>query len=97
MALHETEKESGGVLLDYTNDTEFMVDTSYVSLTAPRVVRCEIAVDGKPHDVVFAGAGGSHSWWTSAGGKFLPPQGLRPGQRLLVTVDGPAALRVDWC
>lgn len=87
---------TGGVLLDHVNKTELSQDTSYASLTAPKVVRCVVTIDDEVIETVFAGAGGSHSWWTGAGGKLLPAQGLRPRERLVITVDGPAALRVEW-
>lgn len=94
--LYETERMDGGKLVDLTVAGEVTRDCRYASLTAPELVRCEVWVDGRLHDVVYAGAGGSHSWWTYGGGKLLPQQGLRPGQRLEILVDGPAALRVDW-
>lgn len=93
--LYETLKPNGDVLIDYINKSDIMQDVNYASLTAPAPVRCEICIDGEVHDVVYVNES-SHSWWTQAGGKFLPPQGLRPGQRLRVVVNAPAALRVDW-
>jgi hypothetical protein len=80
----------------FRNDGDSPRDVGYASLTAPTVIRCEVRIDGELWDAVYAGAGGSHSWWTSAGGKLLPHQGLLPGQELQVTTDGPAAFRVDW-
>lgn len=88
--------EGAGVLLDITNDTAGHIDCSYASLTAPKVVCCEVRIEGRLHDVVYAGNGGSHSWWAQAGGKLLDHNGLDPGQRLTITVTGPAALRIDW-
>ena len=88
------------VLVDYTHEGRTARDVTYASLTAPEVVRCDIEIDGNIVDTVWAGGGGSHSWWTGAGGKFLPPSvapsGLSKGQRLLVVVTGPCALRIDW-
>ena len=85
----------GGILLTRKNDTGKMLDTSYASFTAPVVVKCVVKIDGQIIDTIYAGAGGSHSWWTAAQGKLLP-HGLKPDETLVITADGPAALRVDW-
>lgn len=85
-----------GTLLDYRNKTDASQDINYASLTAPGVVRCEVRVDDDLIDVVYAGAGASHSWWAGAQGKLLPASGLLPGQHLQIIVDGPAALRIEW-
>ena len=100
MIYPSTDAEFPQVLVDYTHEKRIPRDVSYASLTAPQVVRCDVEVDGQVVDTVWAGAGGSHSWWTPAGGKFLPPDvapsGLAKGQRLRVIVSGPCALRLDW-
>lgn len=88
--------EGGGVLVEYTHEGERNRDTQCASLTARGVVRCEVWVDTELIDVVYAGQGGSHTWWTMGGNKLLPVHGLFPGQTLKVTADGPAALRIDW-
>ena len=93
---YQTTDPGGAVLVDLTNESSLPIDCSYACLTAPGIVRCEVVVDGKIHDVVFAGGGSSHSWWTTACGKLLPRQGLLPGLHLRITVSGPAALRIDW-
>jgi hypothetical protein len=89
------------VLVDHVNENDQAQDTLYASLTAPGVVACEVRVDDVLVDLVYAGNGGSHSWWAQAGGKFFPPSvghggGLVPGARLIVRVSGPCALRIDW-
>lgn len=88
------------VLLDYTNDTGKPRDCVYASVTAPTVVRVEIEIDGALVEVVYAGNGGTHSWWTEAGGKLFPadsyPNGLPNGSRLIVRADNIAAFRIDW-
>jgi hypothetical protein len=87
--------ESGGVIYEYTNDTEGPVQCEYACVTAPKVRRCVVKIDGRVVDIVFAGAGGSHSWWTAAGGRILP-RTLFPGSKLTVTLDGKGAFRIDW-
>ena len=89
------ERTNPGVIYEFTNDSELTADVDYASITAPAVVRCNVAIDGKIIETVFAGAGGSHSWWTAAGGKLLR-HGLTPGSRLTVEVSGHAAFRIDW-
>lgn len=93
--LCETLKQDGDTLIDHINETEAIQDVNYASLTAPSPVRCEVWIDDELFDVVYVNES-SHSWWTQAGGKFLPSQGLQPGQHLIVKVNAPAALRVDW-
>ena len=88
--------EGNGLIYELVNDRKVARDVVYASLTAPTVVRCEVWIDDKLWDVVYAGAGGSHSWWTMAGGKLLPPPGLLPGQRLRIIVNNFAAFRIDW-
>lgn len=93
--IYETGDE-GGVLLEYTHTGERNRDTQSASLTARGVVRCEVRVDNELIDVVYAGQGGSHTWWTMGGNKLLPIHGLFPGQTLKVTADGRAAFRIEW-
>ena len=87
-------------IVDVRNDGELARDVNYASITAPEVVKCELLIDDVVIEVVYAGMGSSHSWWTPAGGKFFPPyaapSGLRPGSRLVVRVDKECALRIDW-
>ena len=85
----------GGIVWDFTNTGETAREIRYASLTAPNVVRCDVRLDDTLVDVVYAGAGGSHSWWGAGNGPLIPDGTLRPGQRVVVTVDGPAAFRVD--
>lgn len=92
--LHEAAGE--GVLVEITNDGEGYMDVLYASVTAPEIVRIEVYVGDDLHDVVYAGAGGSHSWWMNAGGKLLDHNGLDPGQTLTITTSGKCALRLDW-
>ena len=87
---------SGGVLLDYTNDALVALDVSYASFSAPIPTRCEIYVGGVLWDAGYWGGGDSHSWWAGAGGKLLPPQGLKPNQRLVIKTGGQASMRLDW-
>jgi len=86
----------GGTLLEVTNAGKQHVDIGYASLTAPDIVRAEVWINDRLHDVVYAGGGGSHSWWTQAGGKLLDHNGLSPGETLKIITDGACALRVDW-
>lgn len=98
--IHDGPPKQRHLLVEITNDRPLPRDVSYASITAPHVVRCEISIDDAIVETVFAGAGGSHSWWTPAGGKFFPPDvapaGLAPNETLRVHVDGPCALRIDW-
>ena len=93
--LYETLESKGAVLVDYTNETDTMQDINYACLTAPSPVRCEVWVDDQLFDAVYVYQT-THSWWTQAGGKFLPSQGLQPKQHLIVKVNAPCALRLDW-
>lgn len=88
--------DGAGVMLDVLNDTGAHMDVNYASLTAPKLVRVDVAVNDKLFDAVWVGPGSSHSWWTQAGGKFLDHNGLDPGHRLTITATGPCALRLDW-
>ena len=84
----------GGTAWDYTNTTSVTQEIVYASLTAPAVVRCAITLNGTIVETVFAGAGGSHSWWRgSSSGLLAGP--LQPGDRVVVTVNGPSAFRAD--
>lgn len=98
--IYKSTADEKHLLVDYVHDQKLPRDVAYASLTAPKVVRCEIYVDGDLAELVYAGGGNSHSWWTPAGGKFLPPDaapnGLKKGQHLEVWVTGPCALRIDW-
>lgn len=99
MSLHEVAAD-GGTLLELTNEREVPRDVVYASVTAREVVRVEVRVDDDLVDVVWVGAGGSHSWWTNGGGKLFPPDrfpnGLPPGSTLRVHSNGEAAFRIDW-
>lgn len=81
----------------FRNETKSPLDITYASLTADELIECDIIIDGELHDRVYVSPGSSHSWWTYAGGKFLPNQGLLPGQTLKVTAYGNrVALRIEW-
>ena len=97
MSLYRT--KAAGEILRVKNTSEEPWDVVYASLTAPELVCLELFIDDVLVEVVYAGAGGSHSWWTQGGGKFIPqdyPNGLPPGSTLSAKVSGAAALRVDW-
>jgi hypothetical protein len=89
-----------GLIYEYTNTGAAPRNVRYASITAPGVVRCEVSVNSEVIEIVFAGQGGSHSWWQQAGGPLLPPDrfpnGLPPNSTLQIWSSGPAALRVDW-
>jgi hypothetical protein len=93
--VYETDKPIGQTIYIYKNDTEHVQHAEYAHITAPGIIQCDVLVDELLVDRVWAGAGGSHSWWTGAGGRFLP-SGLQPGQTVTVTLSGPGALRLDW-
>jgi hypothetical protein len=80
---------------EFINDAEYPIHAEYASITARGVEQCTVMVDGAVVDRVYAGAGGSHSWWRAAGGP-LTPNPIEPGGTLKITVSGPAAFRVDW-
>ena len=84
-----------GLVYRYRNDTPHPLQCEYACVTAPEVIRCDVLVNGRAVDVVYAGAGGSHSWWTNAGGRLLPSP-LQPGETLDVHLSGPGAFRIDW-
>lgn len=87
--------DKGGVVYEYVNANDVSVDVEYASVTAPKVVRCDVTVDGRAVDTVWAGGGGSHSWWALAGGRFLRHP-LKPGQTLRVKLSGKGAFRIGW-
>lgn len=72
------------------------MDVMYASVTAPEIVHLRIFIDDELWESVYAGNGGSHSWWQNAGGKLLNHTGLDPGQTLRIECDGPCAVRLDW-
>lgn len=96
--------EKGGVVYDYTHDggeEQRSVQPEYVELTAPYVVMLEATVFNAGDDVgrvvakAWAGAGGAHSWWTAAGGRFLRYP-LKHGQRLVISLDGVGSVTIHW-
>lgn len=84
-----------GIVYEYTNTTDAPVQPEYACITAPEVIECVIAIDDEPVDIVYAGNGGSHSWWTAAGGRLMA-RPLQPGSVLTVQLSGPGAFRIDW-
>jgi hypothetical protein len=80
---------------EYRNDGEVAVQPEYACITARKVIECLVTVDDNEVDIVYAGGGGSHSWWTAAGGRLLRFP-LAPGQTLRVAADGEGAFRIDW-
>lgn len=66
---------------------------NYASVTAPGIVRVEVRVSGKIVDVVYAGNGGSHSWWASGGGPLCEALGAE--DVLEVFASGKCAFRFD--
>lgn len=89
-----------GTLFEFKNDRNVPRDVVYASVTAPEIVRCEVWIGKNIVDVVYAGSGGSHSWWTQGGGKLIPidryPHGIPPGEVLKIKTDKHAAIRVDF-
>jgi hypothetical protein len=90
-----------GELFEYRNTSNSPLDVIYASVTALEVARFEISVDDEIIDVVYAGNGGSHSWWSQGGGKLIPskyfPNGLPPNSTLRIRSNKKtAAIRVDW-
>lgn len=85
----------GGVVFDHRNDTDAPVQPEYVEFTAPAVCCLQAYVDDTLVKKAWAGAGGSHSWWTAAGGRFLRYP-LKPGQQLRIVLSGEGAVSVDW-
>lgn len=90
------EMDGPGTVLEVTNDTDSYMDVLYASVTARKIMCLRVFIGDRLHDCVFAGAGGSHSWWMNAGGKLLDHNGLDPGETLKITCDGPCAFRIDW-
>jgi hypothetical protein len=90
--IFETEKPEGGVLCEVVSEKDNQ-EVIYACITAPGIVRCEVFLDNVLIDVVFAGVGGSHSWWAGASAPLVKP--MQKGQKLKVVVSGPSAFRVD--
>lgn len=90
--IFETKEALGGALFE-VEATKENQEVIYASITARTVVRCEVYLDDDLIDVVYAGAGGSHSWWAGASAPMTPA--LKVGQKVKVIVDGPAAFRID--
>lgn len=84
----------GGVY-EVTNDGDAVCEPRYACVTAPSIVKVKVSVEGTLVDVVYAGAGGSHSWWKEAGGGLLKYP-LKVGRTLRVEFSGACAFRVDW-
>lgn len=85
----------GGQIFQYTNDTDNSVQLEYVEFTAPQVCCLTAEIDGTLVKKCWAGAGGAHSWWTAAGGRFLRFP-LKVGQTLTISLSGEGAVRMDW-
>lgn len=85
----------GGEVFRYTNDEENSVNVEYVEFTAPEVCLLQASVDGVLCVKAWAGAGGAHSWWTAAGGRFMRYP-LKQGQTLSIVLSGMGAVRLDW-
>jgi hypothetical protein len=90
-----------GQRLIWRNDTGKFADVLYASVTASHVVKCEVFIDDDLIDCVWAGGGGSHSWWGYGGiGKLVPPDrypnGIPAGKTLKLICSADAALRVDF-
>jgi hypothetical protein len=85
----------GGIVYEYTNDTDKSFQPEYAEFTAPRVCFCRATIDG--HQVVkaWAGGGGAHSWWVAAGGRFFRYP-LKPKQTLKIELSDEGAIRIDW-
>ena len=90
--IFETKNLTGGVLCELTVERDNQ-EIIYASVTAPSIVRCEVRRGDKIVDIVFAGAGGSHSWWAGAAAPMM--RDLLKGEKIEVSVDGPAAFRID--
>jgi hypothetical protein len=85
----------GGVVYTYTNDQAGALICQYACVTAPNVIACTVKVNGVQVDKVYAGAGGSHSWWKDAGGPLIP-EPLQPGSTIEVSMSGEGTFRADW-
>jgi len=91
--------DDSGVLLILKNETDKSIDADFACVSSPEITDVCVYVENRKgektlQDRVFVRE--SHSWWTRAGGKLLPPHGLRSGETLVVTTSGRAALRIDW-
>lgn len=86
--------EGGGEYF-VTNEDEASCEPRYACVTAPVVIKVRVTVDGTLVDQIWAGNGGSHSWWKEAGGGLLKYP-LKPGQTLGFHCDGECAVRIDW-
>ena len=89
----------------YRNESDRALDVVYASVTAREITRFDVLLvteDGKSVqvDCVYAGAGGSHSWWSASGGKMLGPEfpnGLPPNATLIIRGNTKeTAIRVDF-
>lgn len=87
--------KGSGLLFQWLNDTGRDWLPEYASITAPEVCGCSVKVDGSEVDFVYAGGGGSHSWWSAAGGRLIRYP-LKPGQTLSIETDADASFRIDW-
>ena len=85
----------GGLVYEYGHNGVTPVQPEYVEFTAPQVCCLTVTVDGTLCTKAWAGAGGAHSWWTAAGGRFLRYP-LKKGQLLRVFLDKQGAVRIDW-
>ncbi len=90
-----------GSRLLWKNEGDKHVDVLYASVTAQKIVKCEVFIDDTLIDCVFAGNGGSHSWWGYGGiGKLIPPDrypnGIPQGSTLRMVCSDEAAMRVDF-
>lgn len=84
-----------GLIYACVNETDSPIQCEYACVTAPSVIECAVTIDGELVDLVYAGNGGSHSWWTAAGGRLMC-RPLPPGGTLEVRLSGPGAFRIDW-
>jgi len=91
--IFETQKSAGDLLFELTAERDNQ-EVLYASVTAPSIVRCEVYLNDEIYDIVYAGAGGSHSWWAGAAAPLCRP--LTKGDKIRVKVSGPAAFRIDF-
>jgi hypothetical protein len=90
----------GGNRFEFKNEGETFREVAYVSVTAADITKFVVRIDETLIDIVYAGAGGSHSWWEASGGKLMPfdkfPNRIPPGSTLAIEADkNDAAIRVD--
>ena len=85
----------GGGVYEAINNGDAVCECRYACLTAPKIVKAVVSVDGTVLDTVFAGNGGSHSWWQPAGGGLLKHP-LKIGQTLRIEFSDECAFRIDW-